>query len=713
MNQISALDFSMYGFQRSTYITVRNSSKRGNNRMYSFDVFDTLITRATKNPQGVFYVMQERISTMEMEDGAFLGKNFAQIRINAERNAGAYSSLSKEKREVNLESIYRVVMQMAGISTNTKDKLMELEVQTEIDCAVGITNHISKLRQILEMGEHVVLISDMYLSSKAIREILVSVDNIFANIPLYVSNECGCTKHTGELFLFVKEKEKASTEKWTHYGDNEISDIRSPQRLGINTVWLKKVPLLPWEKEFDEQYCLQTNAYWQLYVGIARILRQNVEMTSYEEMGASFVGMILYPYVEWIIQSSLRKGIRTLYFVARDGYVLKKIADIVINKSGYVINTKYIYGSRMAWRIQEGNEEKKNNLLLYLKQVIDFSEKFAFVEANGTGCTMECLTDIIREFYYEKVYVFYFSLKKNSERVNCLFFTYLTAYDEIVEVICRAPHGPTMGYIKNNQEIFPQIQKVDDKLWEESGLLEYIHGVELYTEKVIGIILKLNIWLDNRYLVKQIIEYISNNPDKQILSFLANMPHNNGYNDEQNVYAPGLSRKDLFNLFMWRTNEPLCDFYHGVNYKYSELLFTEKDKKIVSFYKQNYYRLFGRIIHKYKGWLRWHKSGLKTERKRVVVYAAGAMGQKIYHFICGEADYKVIAWVDKEYQLYRKQRYPVSGLDSIERKKFDIVVIAIKNAQTVREVKGILINRGVIPEKIYDADSFCAMLEKD
>ena len=412
--------------------------------MFSFDVFDTLITRTAKNPHGVFYIMQERLSAMELEEKCSLRRNFAQIRMNAEKEAGAYSLLSKEKMGVNLETIYQVVMQMTGISVHTKNKLMEMEIQTEIDCAVGIKDNISKLKQISENGERIVLISDMYLSSQIIRKILVSVDKVFEGIPIYVSNECGCTKYTGELFLYVKEKEKISVNNWTHYGDNEISDIQSPKKLGIRTIWLKKSELLPWENEFDEWNCLETNAYWQLYVGVARTLRQNTRMTSPEEMGASIGGMILYPYVEWVIHNSLKQNINILYFIARDGFILKKIADIIISSSGLKIKTKYIYGSRKAWRIQDDCEEKKENLRLYLRQEIDFSEKFAFVEVNGTGYTMECLADFIGELYDKKLYTFYFSLKKKTEHPNCFFFTYLTAYDEIVEVICRAPHGGKM-----------------------------------------------------------------------------------------------------------------------------------------------------------------------------------------------------------------------------------------------------------------------------
>lgn len=38
--------------------------------MYSFDIFDTLITRTTAEPEGIFILMQERLSTEEY-NGSF------------------------------------------------------------------------------------------------------------------------------------------------------------------------------------------------------------------------------------------------------------------------------------------------------------------------------------------------------------------------------------------------------------------------------------------------------------------------------------------------------------------------------------------------------------------------------------------------------------------------------------------------------------------
>lgn len=74
-----------------------------------------------------------------------------------------------------------------------------------------------------------------------------------------------------------------------------------------------------------------------------------------------YVPLYFVPYVNWAVKHALKHGIECLYFISRDGYHLKRIADVIIKEKHYPIRTKYIYGSRKAWRIpsQFGNIDKE------------------------------------------------------------------------------------------------------------------------------------------------------------------------------------------------------------------------------------------------------------------------------------------------------------------------------------------------------------------
>jgi predicted HAD superfamily hydrolase len=50
-----------------------------------------------------------------------------------------------------------------------------------------------------------------------------------------------------------------------------------------------------------------------------------------------------------VLSRSAKKGIQRLYFVARDGQILQKIAQVICHNWGYTIDCRYLYGSRQAW----------------------------------------------------------------------------------------------------------------------------------------------------------------------------------------------------------------------------------------------------------------------------------------------------------------------------------------------------------------------------
>lgn len=314
--------------------------------MYSFDVFDTLITRRTAVPKGIFMLMQELIKRSGKYP-LYLVDNFYELRVGSEGLAREHAA-NEGKQEVTLEDIYKALSMTACITEEQQEELINLEIETECNNVLGITKNIDLLKQLVSQGEHVVLISDMYLGEKVIRRMIEQVDLIFEKIPVYVSSDFGVTKGNGELFRIVKNMEKADYSEWVHYGDNEYADIEAAEKLGIEAV-----RVVPEEaKEYEQP---DKDLYHQLSVGVSKYIRSSgIEGVS-GEVGSSLAGPILYPYVKWVLEESLSRGINRLYFVARDGWILKQIADKIIQIEQYQIKTHYIYGSRKAWRLPSYN----------------------------------------------------------------------------------------------------------------------------------------------------------------------------------------------------------------------------------------------------------------------------------------------------------------------------------------------------------------------
>ena len=192
--------------------------------MQTFDVFDTLLARKVLNPRGIFILMQFHIrNKMDMwELPVYYVDHFQDFRIEAEkecRNHARYHG----KEEISIQQIYDVLAYMLGISENVKCKLMELEIQFEIENSLPIAKNIDKLKRAMQYDD-VVLISDMYLPTCVIKKMLVNADNIFEEIPLMVSCEYGKTKASGRLFEIFLRQYKVDPANWKHYGDNFVND---------------------------------------------------------------------------------------------------------------------------------------------------------------------------------------------------------------------------------------------------------------------------------------------------------------------------------------------------------------------------------------------------------------------------------------------------------------------------------------------------------
>lgn len=132
---------------------------------------------------------------------------------------------------------------------------------------------------------------------------------------------------------------------------------------------------LSWLRGLEEDFAAQ------LLAGAARRAVAEKELSGPAKLGAFFGGPILMPYVQWLLDRSQSMGFRRLYFIARDGYILKKMADTLIEAGEMGIETHYIHGSRKAWRMPSylGEEGELRGLVgwsyfQHIRRVEDLAE---------------------------------------------------------------------------------------------------------------------------------------------------------------------------------------------------------------------------------------------------------------------------------------------------------------------------------------------------
>lgn len=750
--------------------------------MYSFDIFDTLITRGTATPKGIFLLMQRRLQEDNRYD-QFFAANFYELRVGAEELSRRYAIL-KGKQEILVEEIYETLSTVSSITDTQKKELKDLEIETEYNNILGLTNNIALLKQLKEKGEHIVLISDMYLGEAEIRRMLCLVDPVFEELPIYVSSTYRKTKASGELFKIVQRREYAVFSDWIHYGDNKHADVEAAQKLGIKAIHTVPERL----KEYESP---EKGVYHQLSIGISRYVRGMENDSVASEVGSSLAGPILYPYVSWVLEESMKIGIHRLYFVARDGWILWKIAGVIIEAEKYPIKTSYIYGSRTAWRfpaydgtrdnltriiyysnteeifslkdlaklfqltleelrvflsdeiknvdgerkisklqvdttikrlqeneafrnyLLESQNENRAFVIRYFQQELElFDDKFAFVELSGTGFTQVCLTKILRNFYTGEVKNFFYRLDDVQEEENCRFFQFypsnLKRY--MLELLCRAPHGQTEGYRREDGKILPILEEAEGEQIKAYHIEEYQRAVLAYVKGMEDARIKNSLkHIQKLYIAREYLELIAEHPSKRIAEYFCHMPFSSGGRKNSMVeVSPAISKKQLRKIYFWNNGENARQVYHGDCIDYA-LTVSEEAAKYKRKCQEYRKKGIGKLLVTWNRYLRTHqKPGIEyfcpweLLRGKIVIYGAGKVGQAYVKQARQKyAKCDNLLWVDSNYKELQSLGLRVEAPEIIVNYSFSRVIIAIHNAQARQEIWEKLQKMGIETEKIY------------
>ncbi|MCM1154134.1 MAG: hypothetical protein NC489_15100 [Ruminococcus flavefaciens] len=426
--------------------------------MYSFDVFDTLITRKTAVPEGIFAIMQDELRKDEYASISLaIRDNFYQFRIVAERLA-RYSYQRNGIEDVTLEQIYDTLALRGELSELQRKQLISLECEIEYRECVPIEKNVIQIKKILSDGERVVLISDMYLPKKQIYRMLAKADPVLAELRLYVSGDCKKRKYTGAIYEFAMKWSHFVGEECVHTGDNEKTDIIAARKAGFEAKLSWFPDLLPIEKKLLDQ--TPGNVWLNRVIGCGRRARLALgkEMSKKDDVliGTSVGGILLCSYVHWVIQSALIRGIDSLYFMKSNGYVLKRIADILIQKTKAMIETYYIY--------EDSSANRKANFQ---------DGRFAFVDMTENSGIRQYLTDLFHNFDKKYPPIFLFGLEQiitTDNFINFVFYPGRIHREYVLKENC--------GILGDNNNYLAGIEKFTEFFCEDGHAIVQLEDIE-------------------------------------------------------------------------------------------------------------------------------------------------------------------------------------------------------------------------------------------
>lgn len=277
--------------------------------LVSFDIFDTALIRRCGNSQILFWLLARRLfpDDESWQDDFYLWRRTCEQRTRGQR----------------LEEFYTGSHRLFPAYTDAQ--LLEAELQLESEELTAnptIRGEISRHR---EAGNRICFISDMYLPSRFLEQILRREGCLQGDEQVFVSCECQARKDTGEIFPLVRQKFPGLT-SWLHYGDHPQSDgvMARKHHIATHLVFTGHTPL---ERRLRAHAHLCRNSLELPWLtGLARAARLLHGDTAEARLAANFLVPLYLPYVSWFLQRAKERGIRRIYFLARDGWILHQIA---------------------------------------------------------------------------------------------------------------------------------------------------------------------------------------------------------------------------------------------------------------------------------------------------------------------------------------------------------------------------------------------------
>lgn len=402
----------------SNYDVTKIKRKIDEIKVVSFDIFDTLIKRDIKNPVDLFQIVERKTNC----------KNFAQKRIAAEKLAR--KTLAVE--EVTLTDIYTFLDVPYDI-----EKLMDCEIECEIAIS-SINYEIIGLFRFCVKNKIVVLTSDMYLPQSVIERILEK-NGISGYKKIFLSNNYGKTKLYGELYRKVIDNIGVKPSEIVHIGNSFKADFIAAKRLGI-----RSVKCSTYKNRLQRVYdnCLLAEPF--KYELLQSFLNNHTPASSNDEyytFGYEVFGPLLYGFVKWLHEEIKRDNIEQIFFLSRDGYIMKKLYD----QMGYITPSFYLEVSRRSLRVPRYNRSysyedmietltvpNMTNVIQIMDSFgLDYSEYISEISQCGISVEEQVKRDTLKE--NAKFRLLFNIIKEdlftNAEKEKERLLKYLLKYD--------------------------------------------------------------------------------------------------------------------------------------------------------------------------------------------------------------------------------------------------------------------------------------------
>lgn len=342
------------------------------------DFFETLVHRKLSEDT-VCQIWAKKVSEK-------IGYVVTAKEIYLQRNVAAKNIFKtlKEREEITyceiIKEVYSNLHQKLTDCTLSEFQSIcyNVEIQTEVDFLYLDKELYEFLLKLKDEGKKIALVSDYSLPDTAVFYIMqkLNIESIFDLV--FVSSMYDKRKRTGHLYTEVIQKTGCKNNA-IMIGDNKKSDYNMAIKSGLSAYYLTdgKNSTLPIK------------------------LKENLNAVAqkYKDVAFSKYSFELFMFIERLYMKLIEQKIDSVCFMAREGFVLKKLFDVYQYGRDHQIASRYLYVSRKATLLpsiyRDGDYDFNSLFLTYNKLDVQlFLRNLSFTESE--------IGRVLAEFPYEK-----------------------------------------------------------------------------------------------------------------------------------------------------------------------------------------------------------------------------------------------------------------------------------------------------------------------
>lgn len=311
----------------------------GRVRCVSFDVFDTLLARCIEPPEALHERLAQLVSARLLSHSP---EQVLAARRAAEHTLRQEMLQQGRDHECHFDAlVQRWATQLVG----QRDMLLEAFIHTQerrlemlaLQAKPGARALLTWLRT---QQVRVIAVSDMYLSHDHLCALLSSCGLGDGIDRVYVSSEFGWGKYSGRLHQHVLQLEGLAAAQMVHVGDNVVSDMRAPLRLGIESVFLdEKAQRRRRRRQALSARMARLGGMWSgryFFEAVAQRQQSSSATSSatvaqeeafFHHYGRDVLGPAFATFTLALTEKIAQQRPEKIFFLARDGYLFMRLYE--------------------------------------------------------------------------------------------------------------------------------------------------------------------------------------------------------------------------------------------------------------------------------------------------------------------------------------------------------------------------------------------------